>query len=496
MIHSSSAAASVPSLDASVCPSLSRKLGLIGLGSIEPVVLASLAIRAPMLLIGTHGSAKSLLLERLAGALGLSWRHYNAALVNFDDLVGYPLPDQKGELRYVQTPASVWGAQAVFIDEISRARIDMQNRLFPIIHERRAQGIDLEQLEHRWAAMNPPGQRETDADEDAEVYAGSSPLDLALADRFALHVTMPDWRRFDAELQEEVISAGTGLLGASHVDATHVDASTGDLWRAALKRTREVLPLVDAQWGRAIARYVRVLCSLLEQASRPVSARRAGMMARNVLAVHAARMARSPLQAPLSMDDSAWIATLNSLPFAACGKAVDPSKLLLAHREAWRQAQAAADDPLGAVLAEKDPLKRLRLAIAAERLPDGELTSIVVDCLSQAVPGQQHAMAKWLFESPALQRLSVVATDAVGALYRDLACVHEFDELSSPMSQRYKLWQFVRGLMGQLTENEQGIPKINLLAALFASNKVQEERKFKAALKAYESALEDLGMAA
>lgn len=123
--------------------SLSRNLGLIGLESIESVVLASLATRAPMLLIGAHGSAKSLLLERLAGALGLSWRHYNAALVNFDDLVGYPLPDQKGELRFVQTPASIWGAQAVFVDEISRARIDMQNRLFPIIHERRVQGIDL-----------------------------------------------------------------------------------------------------------------------------------------------------------------------------------------------------------------------------------------------------------------------------------------------------------------------------------------------------------------
>jgi hypothetical protein len=53
------------------------------------VVLASLATQSPLLLIGPHGSAKSLLLERLADAHGLRWRHYNAVLVNFDDLGGY-----------------------------------------------------------------------------------------------------------------------------------------------------------------------------------------------------------------------------------------------------------------------------------------------------------------------------------------------------------------------------------------------------------------------
>jgi MoxR-like ATPase len=102
---------------------LIARLGLVGMASLEPAVLASLATRCPLLLIGAHGSGKSLLLERLAVALGLSWRHYNAALVNFDDLVGYPLPDERGQLRFVQTPASVWGAQCVFIDEISRVRI-------------------------------------------------------------------------------------------------------------------------------------------------------------------------------------------------------------------------------------------------------------------------------------------------------------------------------------------------------------------------------------
>jgi MoxR-like ATPase len=51
----------------------------------------------------------------------------------------------------------------------------MQNKLFPIIHEKRVQGLDLEELVYRWSAMNPPG-----SEEDIEsAYVGSEPLDAA-----------------------------------------------------------------------------------------------------------------------------------------------------------------------------------------------------------------------------------------------------------------------------------------------------------------------------
>ena len=84
-------------------------LGVYGLAEIEPVILAALAGETPLLLIGEHGSGKSLLLERLAEALKLSWRHYNASLLSFDDLVGYPIPDAAGDLQFVKTPAAIWG---------------------------------------------------------------------------------------------------------------------------------------------------------------------------------------------------------------------------------------------------------------------------------------------------------------------------------------------------------------------------------------------------
>jgi hypothetical protein len=54
----------------------------------------------------------SLLLARLAEALGLAFRHYNASILSFDDLLGYPVP-QDGRLVYLETPATIWKAEAV-----------------------------------------------------------------------------------------------------------------------------------------------------------------------------------------------------------------------------------------------------------------------------------------------------------------------------------------------------------------------------------------------
>ena len=101
-------------------PSLLSGIGLFGLSQLEPVIVAALATEEPLLLIGPHGTGKSLLLTRIAEALDLDFRHYNASLLNFDDLVGFPLPGKDGSLEYVRTPAAIWGAGAVIFDEISR----------------------------------------------------------------------------------------------------------------------------------------------------------------------------------------------------------------------------------------------------------------------------------------------------------------------------------------------------------------------------------------
>jgi MoxR-like ATPase len=179
-----------------------KALGLQGLGELAPVLVAALTTEEPLLLIGPHGTAKTLLLTRVASALGLTTRHYNASLLNFDDLVGFPLPGKNGDLEYVKTPAAIWGAGAVIFDEISRCRPDIQNKLFPIIHERKVQGLLLEGLRYRWAAMNPPPH-----DDHENGYLGSEPLDTALADRFAFVVDMPRWTSLSEMEQMAVIQA-------------------------------------------------------------------------------------------------------------------------------------------------------------------------------------------------------------------------------------------------------------------------------------------------
>lgn len=130
-------------------------LGVYGFNEVELVILAALVTEDPLLLVGKSGTGKTFLLNSISEALELNHRHYNASLVSFDDLVGFPFPDDsKTEVRFLETPATIWGAESVLVDEISRCRPEHQNRLFSLIQERRIQGMALESLRFRWAALS------------------------------------------------------------------------------------------------------------------------------------------------------------------------------------------------------------------------------------------------------------------------------------------------------------------------------------------------------
>ncbi|MDP1947105.1 MAG: hypothetical protein Q8L77_06350 [Nitrospirota bacterium] len=80
-----------------------KRLGLQGLKGIAQILLAALATEEQLLLIGSHGTAKNLLLPRVSAALKLEFRHYNVSRLNFDDLVRLPLPDKVWRLKAVVT---------------------------------------------------------------------------------------------------------------------------------------------------------------------------------------------------------------------------------------------------------------------------------------------------------------------------------------------------------------------------------------------------------
>ena len=145
-------------------------LGVYGFDRHEATILAALVTEDPLLLVGRSGTGKTFLLNTLSEALGLEHRHYNASLISFDDLVGFPYPDDAHTaVRFLETPATVWGAESVLIDEISRCKPEHQNRLFSLVHERKLQGLPLQRLRYRWAAMNPC----TSDQAGTEDYSGS-----------------------------------------------------------------------------------------------------------------------------------------------------------------------------------------------------------------------------------------------------------------------------------------------------------------------------------
>jgi MoxR-like ATPase len=356
-----------------------RGLNLFGLDHLDAVLLAALASEAPLLLIGPHGSAKSALLERVARALALEHRHYNASLVSFDDLLGFPVPNAARDgLDYLRTPATLWGAQSVFLDEISRCRPEVQNKLFSIVHERRALGVELTQLRYRWAAMNPPAAFDADGElEDA--YLGSQPLDPALADRFVFVVSLPALQELTPEDRRALIARGDEPLSG--------DAGLARLEQAARERAQLSREAHDA-W---VVGYVEALCGLLAQAKLPVSGRRAAMLRRAVHAVQGAREAMHAAVAPAAIEDSALQALRWGLPQRAQGREPAESKLLAIHRQAVDMAASAADSPLRRLQAEPDPVRRIAMALALppDALSKTAFSALVADAFAaQDLPGR------------------------------------------------------------------------------------------------------------
>jgi len=349
-----------------------RTLGIAGWDGLDPVVLAAVASEAPLLLVGPHGSAKTMVLNRLAAALGLEHRHYNASLLSFDDLVGFPVP-RDGRVEYLQTPATVWEAESVLVDEVSRCRPEVQNKLFPLVHERVLQGMPLPKLRHRWGAMNPPASLEGD---DAG-YAGAEPLDVALADRFAFVATVPGLAELSTEDQRRV-------LAPSRWSAEEAGPAVAALVAAA----REALADAERTDAGAAAEYAILLAAQLARAGHPLSTRRAAQLVRNVVAVRAAGRALGDADDP---EAAFLVASRSSLPDAAWGRPVPHEKLFAAHKTAWAAAGMAKGTARRRLLEEREPFARIAIALDGT-LPPHEAAEVLSDTYS-ALPLPERFVA-------------------------------------------------------------------------------------------------------
>lgn len=252
---------------------LLRKLGVYGFDHLEPVILASLVSQDPLLLIGKAGTGKTYLLNSISEALNLEHRHYNASFLSFDDLVGFPYPDSDGKaVTFLKTPATIWEAESVLIDELSRCKPEVQNKFFSIIHEKKIQGIELDKLKYRWAAMNPTQSLDEDIEDS---YDGTVALDQALADRFAFIIDVPDWKELTREEQELVIfPAGEGAVSEKSNELLELINTVRPKFLEQIKR-----PPVE------IVAYCRIISNLLGEEGYRISPRRARLLARNFTAL-------------------------------------------------------------------------------------------------------------------------------------------------------------------------------------------------------------------
>ena len=358
---------------------LMRRLNLFGLDFLDPIVLAALADERPLLLIGPHGTAKSELLNRVAATLQLEHRHYNASLISFDDLLGYPVPDaERNAIRYLRTPGDLWDAECVFLDEISRCRPETQNKLFSVIHEKRVQGLALPKLRYRWAAMNPPLTAESEAD---EAYEGSLPLDPALADRFAYVVELPSLA--DLTPADRIALIGRG--GA-------VPASPPDL-RALVERTREAIAATTGDDRAWTARYVEGLVQPLVDARLAISGRRAVMLAGGIASVLAASRV---LGRKLDLADCALVALRAGLPQRAQGRAIAAARLTAIHRAAVQAAGEAEGAPMRRIRSLPDPVARVArgLRLYGEGVDKTELSTLVSEAFALLTVPRRYLLAR------------------------------------------------------------------------------------------------------
>lgn len=362
-------------------------LGAYGFANIQIAILASLVSEDPLLLIGPSGTGKTHLLNTISEALGLEHRHYNASLIAFDDLVGFPYPDDAREtVRFLQTPATIWGAESVLVDEISRCKPEHQNRLFSLIHERRIQGIALGRLRYRWAAMNP-----CTADQAGGEYLGSEPLDPALADRFAVLVEVSDWEQLSEAEQRKV--SDPGGEGRIAVDTGDLKSSIAD-WRHRFEAALEECPVPITEYACACAN------ALLEGGVR-ISPRRVRLFSRTLLA--ASIIEGGPLERSFKTILEC------SIPHRGWGEPPDPAKIAAAHRLAWEATLLTGD----AQWAHRFHLKRTlasKVRYLAETCPSPDTGTLAVEqLLANAPPEQVAAFALAVYPAAVAGRLPIGA---------------------------------------------------------------------------------------
>lgn len=139
---------------------LFSNLGIAGWGDLEPVVLAAMRTKTPVLLIGDRGTSKTEFAYRVCLAVQggkCNFQKYDTADATLDDILG--LPDlhklESGEVGYIGTGTSIWKKTAVIWTEVNRASPMFQGKLLEVVRTGTIHGMPTS-VDYQFADCNPP----------------------------------------------------------------------------------------------------------------------------------------------------------------------------------------------------------------------------------------------------------------------------------------------------------------------------------------------------
>ena len=294
------------------------KLGIYGWREEdENLLLASLLTGDPLLMIGTHGTAKTGLANKAAEALGWRFISYDASKCLFEDVLGYPNIKklQEGEVEYIGSPVTIFDKEFVLIDELNRALPEMQSKWLEVIRSRKIMGFPT-QVKWVWAAMNPAS------------YSGTQSLDEALSGRFALFVYPPEVLSMSEEDRIRVARHINGddalALGAWGENARETTVPA-DTLQAVGEEMRSIITAAARHFSglradmTTIGEFLAKFSELLNRETKgevQLDGRRLGFIYRNILALRAVELAKAGLsgESARAFQESARYAVLSSIP--------------------------------------------------------------------------------------------------------------------------------------------------------------------------------------
>lgn len=177
------------------------QMGMIGWEPIEPIVVAALAAHLPILFVGYHGTTKTdgaaVLARSALGDAEARFVSYLTPMTTLEDMIGFVDPSSlaSGQVRYVRTGTSVWGAKAVLMDEINRANPMTVSKFMELVRTGQVLGTDTG-VQHVFGACNPTRGYRT------------SYLDLAFASRWVI-VEVPGIAKLTDQHVDTILEADT-----------------------------------------------------------------------------------------------------------------------------------------------------------------------------------------------------------------------------------------------------------------------------------------------